>query len=258
MKNTFIKPIAFIFAIALTFTLASCSSEPNPTADKNDSGEKQIYLPYTSLHYSENCKYTYEYDEYGNEIKRIQENLNGERLATWSYEYDEDQNLIKRTVDTGDGTPFVQLEQTYDDNGNLLEKREYTTNGETVFTYEYDSPNRVISEKKGETLTETYTYEADGSYKVQSASDPNEYSLYNKDGQMTERHISETVKVIISYNGDGILTESATYSDNDISAKQVYQLDEHGNAIKVTLVSASGEETVLSEYEYKQYTVKAK
>lgn len=212
--------------------------------------------------YSQNIKTTYEYNEYGNVTKSTQESMNGEVIATRLFEYDDNQNLTKRTVDTGDGTPFVQLVQTYDDKGNLLEKHDFTQSGDTVNeivrTYQYDEQNRVISVKRGDEVTETYTYEADGSYKIQSASDPDAYSLYNKDGKIIERQLFASSKVIFTYDDDGNLTESTTYSDNEMTEKQVYQLDEHGNAIKVTRVSASGEETVLIEYEYKQYTVKTK
>lgn len=263
MKHKFIKSTVFIFAITFVLTLISCTLKPNnsssdSTAEENVPKEKEIYLPYTLLDHSENCKRTYYYNEYGNEIKTTKENLNGELLATWLYEYDENQNLIKRTVDTGDGTPFVQLIQIYDDKGNLLEQREYTTNGETVSTYQYDDQNRVISKKRGETVIETYIYAEDGSYTVQSASDPDVYRHYNKDGKITERHLTATTKVIYAYNIDGVLTEAVTYSGNDIAGKQVYQLDEHGNPIKVIQVSSSGAESVLGEYEYKRYTVKVK
>lgn len=61
-----------------------------------------------------------------------------------------------------------------------------------------------------------------------------------------------------SYNADGVVVEFASYSGNDIKEKQIRQLDEHGNVIKIIKQSSSGAETVLGENEYKLYTVKVR
>lgn len=198
------------------------------------------------------------YDEYGNEIRATKEDPNGELLATWLSEYDENNNLIKKTVDTGDGTPFVQLIQNYDANGNLIERHEFSQNGETVFTYQYDGQNRLVSKSCGGQIIETYTYEADGSYRAQTVYRENEYRLYNRDGKITERHFGTASKWVYSYNADGVLVEFTSYSGNDIKEKQIRQLDEHGNVIKIIKQSSSGTETVLGENEYKLYTVKVR
>ena len=261
MQYKFLRPAVCIFAAAFLLTLVACNSvQPASTSEATTEvhapEEIQIYLPHTMLDHFENCKYTYDYNEYGNEISTTKETLTGEILATWLNTYDEAQNLIQRTVDTGDGTPFVQLKQTYDDKGNLLERREYTTTQENVITYQYDEQSRVISKKVGGEVTETYTYAEDGSYKMQSAHNPDEYRMYNKNGKVAEWHLDAITTEFYSYNEDGILTEAATYSDGNMTRKLIYQHDEHGNTIKITRVFASGRETVLSEYTYKLYTVK--
>lgn len=263
MKERFIKISALAFAMTLLLTLASCHDTPDMgSAFESNTAEtipteKQVWLPCTSFDYGENVKYTYYYDEYGNEIKTTKEKANGELSATWFSEYDRNHNLVKKTVDTGDGTPFVQLIQTYDENGNLMERHEFTTSSERIYTYQYDEQNRVLSKSSGQTV-EIYTYAEDGSYKVQKVNKPDEYRLYNKDGKMTEEHFGKDSKWVYSYNADGILVELVSYSGNDVAWRMVYYLDEHGNAVKVTYVSSSGEETVLSEYEYQLYTVKVK
>jgi nanoRNase/pAp phosphatase (c-di-AMP/oligoRNAs hydrolase) len=118
------------------------------------------------LDHYENCKYTYYYDEYGNEAKKTKADLNGNIQATWLYEYDDNQNLTKRSVDTGEGEPFVQLIQAYDDNGRLIEKREITISSEHIYTYQYDEQNRLASISTEGQVIETYVHEADGSYKI--------------------------------------------------------------------------------------------
>ena len=85
-------------------------------------------------------------------------------------------HLIKRTVDSGDGTPFVQLIQTWDENGRLIKKEEMGS----VITYQYDEQGRLLRELAGEseTVSKIYIYYEDGSYKVESVSDPeNNYSI---------------------------------------------------------------------------------
>ncbi len=260
-KALFTKYLSLIFALVLIFALSACTGDRNgqneaSSAAENVPTEKQIWLPYTMLDHAEKCRRTYYYDEYGNEIKTTKEDLNGNLQATWISEYNDDNDLIKRSVDTGNGAPFVQLIQTYDDKGHLIEKREITKSSESVFTYRYDEQNRLISKSNGERIVETYTYEADGSYMVQKVNKADEYSLYRADGKIKERHVSPNIKLVYSYNADGVLVECVTYSGENITQKTVYHLDENGNAIKITQVSASGNEIVMGEYEYKLYTVK--
>lgn len=257
MKRTLIALLVLACTCILTFTFAACGNGNNQNADSSTT-EQQVWLPYTVLDYSENCKRTYYYDEYGNEIKMTKEDLNGHIQATWLSEYDDNQNLIKRSVDTGNGEPFVQLIQTYDGKGNLIEKREISTSSESVFTYQYDEQNKLISRSNGGQIVETYIYEADGSYKVQKANRADEYSIYSADGKIQERHSGSNMKWVYLYNDDGILVECATYSGENITQKTVYHLDDNGNAIKISQVNASGHETVMGEYEYKLYTIQVK
>ena len=66
------------------------------------------------------------------------------------------------------------------------------------------------------------------------------------------------MKQVYSYNDNGALVECATYSGENITQKTVYHLDDNGNAIKISRVNASGNETVMGKYEYKLYTIKVK
>ena len=185
--------------------------------------------------------------------------MRGNFLAEWISEYDDNQNLIKRSVvDTKNGEPFVQLIQSYDDKGNLIESRDFSTHGETVYTYQYDEQNRVMSRSSNGTLIETYTYEPDGSYKIQSVNIVDIYSVYRADGKIELRQSGPNTKSVFIYNDEGFLVECINYNKEIITQKTVYYLDENGNAIKISHVNSRGIETVLGEYEYKLYTVKTK
>lgn len=256
MKNNSLKIFAFVLATAFVLALTSCTVKSNETTV----AEKQIWLPYSMTDYSGNSTYFYDYNAFGSLIKMTKKDADGKISATWLLEYDENQNLIKQSVDNGDKAPFVQLIQVFDAKGNLTLQHKYTSNGETVYTYQYDDQGRLVSKSSGEQIIETYTYAADGSYRVQNVNNENEYRLYNQDGKITEQQTGTATvsKWVYSYNAEGILVEATSYSGNEISKRQVYQLDEHGNAVRITQLSSSGEETVLSEYEYKQYTVKVK
>ncbi len=257
MKKILVGLLALVCMCVFTFTFVACDKGNGQNVDPSPT-EQQIWLPYTMLDHFENCTRTYYYDEYGNEIKLTKEDLNGNVQSTWLCEYDDNQNLIKRSVDTGDGTLFVQLIQTYDDKGNLIEKREISLSGESVYTYQYDEQNRLVSISTGGQIIETCTYEADGSYKIQKVNDANEYSVYRADGKIQERYFGSNMKVVWSYNEDGVLVECATYSGENITQKTVCHLDDNGNTIKISQVNASGNETVMGEYEYRQYNVKVK
>lgn len=252
MKKLLASILAFLVCSA-GWAFASCGHEPPP--DETPPTEQQIWLPYTMLDHLENCRRTYTYDAYGNETTVTKEDLNGAVLATWISEYDEHQNLIRRSVDTGKGEPFVQLIQVYDPNGNLTERQEINTNGKTVYSYQYDDANRLISRSSGGQIIESYIYEADGSYRVQKTSNADEYSLYLADGRIRERHFASNRKWTYTYDGDGNLLECTVYSGKDVIQRTVYRLDENGNAVTVSQIDASGKETVVGEYEYRQYSV---
>ena len=263
MKKRFTKFLSLVFALVLLFALTACDSKlnaPNETSDidGNIPTEKHLWLPSTAINYEEGCKYTYDYNEYGNVIKTTKKNLNGNLKAVWLYEYDNNQNLIKRSVDTGDGSPFVQLIQTFDDHRRMVEQHNFTTSGETVYTFQYDAQDRLISKSYVNELLEIYTYNEDGSYMAQSANDAEEYSLYGADGKIKERHFAPNMKWVYSYTADGFLKECIAYSGEEITNRTVNDLDENGNIITVTEVSASGTERILGEYEYQLYTVKVK
>ena len=253
-----------LLAAMLTAPLAGCSSSDDTEGADNGSTdgtptEKEVWLLHTEYSTREKVKQTYTYDEYGNKIQYTAEDANGNVTATWILEYDDHNNLLKRSVVSGGKEPFVQLIMTYDENGKLIERREINTVSESVFTYQYDDQNRVIARLyQSGNPSETYSYNADGSYKVQYGSDSGDYALYDADGNVQERHYGSDTKIVYSYNQDNVLVEAVQYSGKTIVQKQIFQLDKHGNPVKVIVVNSDGSETVISEREYKLYKIKVR
>ncbi len=247
--------ISLILAIIMVASFAGCDSNSD---NKNSTPEeKQVWLLYKQKHVSHDSEATYYYNEYGNVIKIVYSDKSGNWQSEHTNEYDENQNLIKTTVDTGDGTPFVQLIQAYDDKGNLIERRELV-GGEAVYTYQYDEQNRRISTSSDGRIIETYTYESDGSYKLQETGFPDEYVLYHSNGRIKEIVSSTSMRTIYTYNENWVLLDIAWYRDDVLYKRKVYTLDENGNPAKCTEINSLGAETVLYETEYKLYTVKTK
>ena len=259
MKANVCKALALILALTSLSLFAGCTTLGQPSEQQSTEQpitEKQVWLMTKSYVYSEGTIGTHTYDEYGNEIRNECVNIyDGSFRAAWIYEYDQNHHLIKRTVDTGDGTPFVQLIQTWDENGRLIKKEEMGS----VITYQYDEQGRLLRELAGEseTVSKIYIYYEDGSYKVESVSDPeNHYSIYNRFGKVTERRSYGSTSIYV-YTEDGILTEYRGYSSEGVMTQQYfYESDVHGNMIKIYREGRDGEQDVMEEYEYELFTVK--
>lgn len=241
-------------------TADSSKTTVNKESEETPPTEKQVWLLHTEYSVSENATRTYYYDEFGNNIQMDLTTELPPSTATWLYEYDEHNNLTKRSVVSSGKDPFVQLVLTYDEDGKLMTRQEISTNSDRTYLYRYDDQNRIaaLTTEKGE-IVDKYIYSTDGTYKIQHGNDPYDYARYNADGQMLELRLGKEIKIVYVYNKDGNLTEAVTYNeyeDYETPEKTVYQLDEHGNAVKLIKVSSSGNETVIAEREYKLHTVK--
>ena len=261
------KTLAYLLLAALLATpLVGChkddSDEPAKTTtsgEKDIPTEKKVWLLHKEFHVSEKVMQTNYYDEFGNRIKYTSEDENGDIIATWLLDYDDRNNLIKRSVVTGGKDPLVQLIMTYDEEGKLIEKRECNTDLDHIYTYEYDDQGRILAELNNDgDVVNKYFYRADGSYKVQHGSFSDDYSVYDQNGNVQERHFDSESKMVYTYNKNGILVEAIYYFENTIRYKMIYQLDEHNNPVKIIRVSDSGDERVTVECEYKLYTIKVK
>ena len=74
MKKILIGLLALVCACIFTFTFIACDYGNDKNTDPSAT-DQQVWLPYTMLDHFENCKRTYYYDEYGNEIKLTKEDL---------------------------------------------------------------------------------------------------------------------------------------------------------------------------------------
>ena len=251
MKRIICKIILAVLTLALLASFACCSpAKEQPT-------EKQVWLATSYIHHKEDSKGTYTYNEYGNMISNENYNLYDVYQGTWLYEYDERQNQTKRSVDTGKEEPFVQLINIYDENGRLIEEQQFWGGDGATYTYRYDKQGRVAAKLSDGKAVQVYIYAEDGSYRMESASDPANYTLYHEDGRIMEQHISGITGVYV-YNEDNKLIEVKQSSDSDDKLLQhyLYELDEHGNNTRIYVVGSDGEKELHSEFTYELFTVK--
>ncbi len=241
-----------------TQSAEAATTEESSTQSANTAPtEQKVLLPYIMYDLIEVQQDTYYYDEYGNEIKTVRESMDGRTKTTWVSEYDDNNNLTKRSVILDSGEPFVQLIQIYDDNGNLIEKREFGSNYSSVFTYQYDEQNRPISKSNSNGVVETYIYEEDGSYRIQSVYSDDYYTSYGADGRKLVRQ-DGSLKYVYVYRDSENIMEIVVYYGEKVSSKTIYYLDDNGNKIRVSKVNAQGDEYTVLEYDYKEYTVKVR
>ncbi len=171
--------------------------------------------------YEHTYSYEYEYDAYGNIVKKGTF-YNGELRYVSYYTFDENNNL----TDDGRCTYTYNWQgniiekycgekdyerYTYADDGKTLMRKDMETSvGTSMLTYDYDDQGRKIlevhsqmSQNYGNTIyTYKYTYSDNGDTVYES--------IYEKDGQPQYHH-----KSYIKYDAHGNPTKSEYDSDND-------------------------------------------
>ena len=150
------------------------------------------------------------YDDFGDLISV------GNAAVTYTYAYDSLHRLTQKTDSRGGRT----LSWTYDAMGNVQTKTDYQ--GE-VTHYQYDSANRLVSERNGAYLQVSYHY--DGA------------------GRLLNRILSNGVQTDYVYDGDNLLTSLVNRTaSGDVIHEQSYGYDEVGN-IKDGLLDVDGDGT---------------
>ena len=187
---------------------------------------------------------TFEYDEYGNILKKVHDN-NGS-IITDEYKYDELGRLIQKNHDQNN---YIQTYYIWGEDGNLL-KEISQKNGApyTVVEYKYDTlGNKIYS------CTETPTH------KIESIME------YNENGDMTllktESEPGTKTEKTFEYDEDGRLTkEIFTQFDYDIVTIHEYEytdstkrctMTENGKVIMIR-ISTLDDKILKEEYPSKE------
>lgn len=171
----------------------------------------------------------YEYDKYGNQVRRANTytNTNSQTVSVWGYRYDNEGNKIEETENNW-RTYF-----TYDKSRRLVEAKRYgSDDGEllqrTVFTY--DSNGNCIDE---------LDYKGDGAFIS------NTVRKFDEANRLICKTIDSTIidmmkgdKDCYKYDEKGIMTENLIYRPGTNGTTMVKyfdtKLDDHGNWIRRT------------------------
>lgn len=199
---------------------------------------------YKSGKYSDDI--TYEYDEKGNMILKVNINEDGD-VDRYTYEYDENGNLISEEHVGPDWYEY-QYTYGYDENGNMLfSKAAYEDGDQKQSTYQYDEKGNLISEvsidRNGDKYQYAYAYDENGNmiYKEDVRSGGDTYSTqynYDENGNLvmeTQDYGMTGMTTQYTYDSKGNLTyKEERYSSGDISEYAEYTYDKNGNVLTET------------------------
>ncbi|WP_290850740.1 PKD domain-containing protein [Eubacterium sp. LMAG:50] len=225
----------------------------------------------TGITYTDGKKVSYTYD--GN--KNVTEVADGDKKTT--YTYDSDNNRITKTEgkETQESTydiygNVLAVSQKEDEDSKLIESYEYDLNGNVIkhyesgiingkkktTTYEYDSLNRLVSEKGDKTVT--YTYDDVGNIiKETNGKKSTTYTYNNLNQQITKKKSSvfsikrsnkysengtakRTVnpeKEIKTYEISSLMDGTVSEIKKGISEKTAYTYDGLGNRTRETITT---------------------
>ena len=224
------------------------------------------------------------YDAEGNEIYRTQYNYENGRLVsernytdgretdTKFYSYNENGLVIQEKY-TFDEIPSAGWTNTYeyDRHGRVI--RRYTVYdsdkpAEEMRT-EYDELGRISREENKDSVT-TYTYGENGSYTVlteykNEATVSRLETLTDERGNIIRersyRNDELTRDYVYEYNENGQKIKDyscPTDSSSSISELTVYEYDERGNLVRITMTFDPAKITSIHSYEYNEHGEKTK
>lgn len=201
---------------------------------------KELYTS-NSEKYSDDI--TYEYDENGNMILKVNIDEDGD-VDRYTYEYDENGNLV---LQKHTGPDWYEYEFTfgYDENGNMLfSKEEYEDGDKSQTTYQYDENGNMISEvsidRNGDKSEYTYKYDKNGNciseVSIDGDGEIRDYSwTYDENGnKLTElsNFRSSTWYYEYTYDENGnLLVEKEQDYDGNMEVTAEYTYDKDGNLV---------------------------
>lgn len=233
----------------------------------------------------ENASYqrAYEYDADGHCIKYIETRTYGDTTftQTTTMTYDENGKLISQT-DESDDSSYVS-EYTYDDKGNQIKYvRTNSNDPEDVSTYEniFDENGNIIKsvstgrEYYNNSVSE-YTFDSEGrqiTKRIETDAEGNELiseSIYCGGGfinlsgyEYKSNNTPVTYTSEVKYDDKGNPTNIVKTYDDGTSAEEVYEFDENGNLIRMTVTNVQGDyryqDGTTYEYEYALVTPEQK
>lgn len=201
---------------------------------------KESYVS-ASKKYSDDI--TYEYDENGNMILKVNIDEDGD-VDRYTYKYDENGNLIS---ETHVGPDWYEYEYTYnyDEKGNRISEAAVFEDGDTTYgTYSYDEDGNLISvvytDRNGVTTRENYCYNADNNKISEeiSRSDGSGYKLsykYDENGNLVWKKTDYSSHYYVTeytYDRNGnLLSAEESDDDGDMESYIDYTYDKNGNVL---------------------------
>lgn len=171
-------------------------------------------------------RYTYKFDEAGNNTEKSYYDLDGALIQKEFYSYDEAGNRTEFSCYRPDGTLNWKYLYIYDNNSKCTEQSWFNTDGtlniKFLYTYDDQGNKKVL------------TYDSDGSMTrgqlefYDKKGNINELSSLNTNGRLED-------KFIYTYDEAGSCTEALRYdSDGDLTGRYLhaYEYDKTGNWIK--------------------------
>lgn len=168
--------------------------------------------------------YTYTYDNYGNLVSRLNQNNQGDRY-TYS-RYNDKSYITSERYEDGTVTTY-----SYDLLFNLTGKT--TVDGDTTYTYTYDSEGKVLTESTTPGKFYTYTYDSyDNLLSKLTSSGIGDIYTYDSSYNLTKTtSVSEDgVTSVCDYDSNGNLT---TQKDSCDGNEVTYHYNDEGKITKV-------------------------
>lgn len=191
---------------------------------------------------------TYEYDNWGNQVRHTYFLADGTVDYYSQYIYDTHGNEIESRRYDGDGTPSSWDESTYDENGCQLTSVSYDADGSVSSRreYEYDAAGNKVyesyvlyyGESSGGGWSE-YFYDSQGRI-IESR----EYDDDDTLREINRREYDEAGNIVVSRDYTG---------DDQPDGWREYEYDDQGNEIASTGYDADGTITSWFRYSYDEY-----
>lgn len=225
------KGLAILLILCMVGCFGACKKETAGTAEPDEL--VTVYLLAERVYGEEKTVYTY--NENGDRILEVDYWGQAENGRTeYEHTYNE-MGYVTKTVYFYDGQKIScpYIEYAYDANGNKTSEARFTSAGEADGSY-------------------AYTYNTDGALalRIQYDSQGEEISrhalTYDGNGKLSQVDVSGGIYMEYEYDEDGRLIQESYCYDGMAYAYARYVYNSQGDLEKVSVLSETGEETVLT------------